>query len=208
MTRFLVVSMVGLMTFSCASREIIPVSDAVPVPMGWHAYSKETLGRSQCPRIAGKYLEPPERYSTPGSQFAKVDYLRFGYIAVLPFNLSERKVLSQSDVELNASEFEFVQKNGESFLLHDIGLGLEIFEHLFLHEQGDFECKEGMMYFPLETIYGADQQGSYNAQHQGILATDSNGNLILIRISGPYKNTLLNRKANFEYDYMRYKKID
>lgn len=40
-----------------------------------------------------------------------------------------------------------------------------------------------------------------------VLTSDVKGNLVLVRVSGPFKKTFLHRKADFEYDFMRYNKI-
>lgn len=207
MIRFVMLSIAGFVVLSCAHQEIFAVPTAVPTPRGWHPYSGSMLGNSECPRISGIYVEPPDRYSTHGSQFKSIEYSRFGYLVVLPSYLSVKSKLTRSTARISEGEFELLQVNEERFMLRDMDLNQEITEYVFDQVEGDFRCRNGLMYFPLISRYGADQQGSFNDQHQRILAIDVKGNLVLIRISGPFKKTLFHRKADFEYDFMRYNKV-
>lgn len=207
MIRVLIFSFSCSALVACTSPQTIPVPPDLASPESWNDLSNVTVGGSECPLVRGKYREPPQKISTPESPFYVKDLEMLTFMGLMPFHLGTKEVISKVLSERRSTIFELFQNSSETFSVRFENLNSEVVQYKFELETVKYECKSGLMYFPLIGRFGADQTGSFNIQYQEIMATDTAENLVLIRISGPYKQTILTGNREFQYDFYRYPRV-
>ena len=208
MKRSLTFLISGAVLVACAGSKVIQMPQDVVLPGGWNKLSNGTFNLSQCPQMAGKYIDAPEKVSTPDSPFFKTDLEDLTFMGVMPFHLAEKEVISKATSGQRSKIFELSQESAESFSVRFENLKSENIRYRFNTDAVRYQCRSGLVYFPVVGRFGADQTGSYNVQYQQIMGTDVDGNLILVRISGPYRLSPQVWNKDFQFDYYRYPKIE
>lgn len=208
MMRALGISLICAVLIACTTPQVIPVPPNLPIPETWNDLSSGTVGQSECPLVRGKYRDRPVKVSTPNSPFLTKDLKVLTFMGVLPFRLGKVEVVAQSNSKTRSEVFELYQVDADAFSIRFEDLNFEVVKYTFELDTVKYQCKNGLMYFPIIGRYGADQTGSFNSQYQEVMAIDSAGSLVLIRITGPYRKTAFSGSKEFQYDFYRYPRVE
>ena len=174
-------------------------------PANWSQWSLSTLSNSDCPIVGGTYRQPPLIYrSGEKAEFLPNDNmdLQSGYI---PFFRADRKEKALSSQGFQQNDFEIRQPNSAEFHFSYVNENKTlIVEYHFRSDEGDFNCNNGFMEFPLITNYLMVEGTSVNFQIRNILMKDKDGALILQSTRGPYHGNPSSNSNVFSYEFFRY----
>jgi len=199
------VYVISITLVGCASPADLQIPPIQQLPNGWGQLSANTISNSECPSISGTYTEPPyiERLGKKLSRVPEDNHwLYFGYI---PFHLADRKELPTGSMTLGRNNFLIRQPDASQFYVSFLNEEQTVIsEYHFLADQGDFECKRGVMLFPEIRHYGMIEGRALNMHVRNALLVDKANSLIIQSTRGPLKGNPAGDSDKFTFEFIRY----
>ncbi len=207
MRMFVVFMCVVFSCFACTTKEILILPEASQLPANWGRLSESRLSGSDYPLISGKYLEPPDVIQVNKSGKREFLGIEGSYYGHIPLHIADEIEHKSNVLGLDINELRIRQIDANQFTVAYITARHNLVEHLFNAYEGDFECKEGYIEFPVLSGYEMVEGRTANYQIRNVMFNDLNGALIVQTTIGPYRKYIINSKNIFKEEFYRYKLI-
>jgi len=190
---------------TCAVPEIVEIPPIPGPPVDWPQFSASTIQGSECPKIDGVYLEPPLIHRLGhDKKYLPIDDLDL-YSGYIPFHLADRNDLAENEIGLLNNHFVIRQSNESQFFFLYLNKQTEtLVEYRFQSEEGDFQCQDGQMIFPIISYYVMIEGSNLNFQVRNILLKDETGALVIQSTRGPFRGNPAKAERKFMYEFFRY----
>lgn len=190
---------------SCSAPDQLEIPIPRALPSNWASFSMSTIPGTDCPKIEGTYLDPPDIYrSSADLEDVPKDNLNL-YSSYVPFHRAERRELSLEDQNMSAKSFIIRQPSANEFYFTYFAERIKaLVEYHFQSSEGDFICIDGYIEFPHFTSYGMIEGVSMNFQIRNMMLKDDTGALIIQSTRGPYRKYIMKSKNTFSDEIYRY----
>jgi hypothetical protein len=183
-----------------------PVEPSLPV--AWGEYSTVTIHGGSCPDISGAYAEVPEVKSIKGYDIENITGNRYSIYGLFPFEIAENSPVVRIDTKKMQSEFRFSQSTpGEITMTHLWANGEKIESSIFKASEQDFNCVDGFIQFPINSVYGQLEGVKINGQNRTRVRLAQDQSLIVVKSYGEYRSNSEASKSNFEHEFYRFKSV-
>lgn len=190
---------------SCSSPDELEIPPSPDPPSHWNDFSTSTMSNSDCPTIAGIYLEPPFIYRLGVDTELIPKDITGLYSRYIPFHRAERNELEANEMSLLNNSFAIRQTDSTQFFFSYFNEPTNVVvEYHFQSDKGDFECRNGRIEFPIITSYGVIEGMSVNFQIKNVLLKDVDGALVIHSTGGPYRGRASKQRNAFMTEFIRY----
>lgn len=193
---------------ACTVPPIIPMPQPPELPAAWGEYGQEFSEDTNCPKVSGKYLKVPSIYEVGVTNGRYLDGSDISFYSLFAFH-----------VAMESSEpHEFLMEEPETIALGQTGDGLLIVQYgaraiekmmtyTFDMANGDFDCVDGFIQFPLSGHYGSIEGMSLNGQELKRLRANRAGDLVGVRSFGPYRSMRAIDDLNFVHEFYFFRRL-
>ena len=189
---------------ACSTGTRLEIPPVPGPPVSWGQFSTSTLPDSNCPKLSGVYIEPPEIYPAADNVKTKLEQNTGSFYGHFPFHLADRKELAGSEFNLTSNQFIIRQPDAGNFYFSFKTESNSIVEYHFQIEEDDFECKGRFIEFPILTNDGMIEGMSVNSQIRIVLLSENTGALVIQKTIGPYRGVPSTTGDQFTNEYLRY----
>lgn len=189
---------------ACSSSAILEIPPISELPANWGQLSTSTFPGSSCPKISGQYSEPPVIYRSDGKVMANSRDGPGSYYGYFPLHLADRKELAEGGISIPSNRFLIKQLDADNFYLSFTTQKSSVVEYHFQAEEGDFECKDGYIEFPIIGRSGMIEGKSVNSQIRNVVFRENAGALIVQKTIGPYRGDASTADKKFKHEFLRY----
>lgn len=189
---------------ACSTGALLEIPPVPGPPVNWGQFSNSTLPGSDCPKLSGVYMEPPEVYPTAKKVIVNFEHHTGSYYGHFPFHRADRKDLTENEFSLTNNQFIIRQPDAGNFYFSFKTESDSIVEYHFRTEEDDFECKGRFIEFPILTSDGMIEGMSVNSQIRIVILRDKTGALVIQKTIGPYRGDPSTAGNQFTHEYLRY----
>ena len=189
---------------ACSTGAFLEIPPVPGPPVNWNQFSTSALPDSDCPKLSGAYIEPPEIYPAVEKVKAKLEHNTESYYGHFPFHLADRKELTESEFNLTSNQFIIRQPDADNFYFLFKTKNASIIEYHFRTKEGDFECKGRFIEFPTLVSDGMIEGMSVNSQIRIVILRENTGALVIQKTIGPYRGDPSTAGVQFTHEYLRY----
>lgn len=189
---------------SCSSTSLLEMPPVSGSPANWSQFSTSKFPGSDCPNIAGEYSEPPDIFQSVEKVKANSENMTGSYYGHFPFHLADRKEITKGEISLAGNQFFIRQPDANNFYFSFAAHNANNVEYHFRANEGDFECKDGYIEFPISGSSGMIEGMSVNSQIRNVVYRDLAGALIIQTTVGPYRGDPSIASKEFKNEFLRY----
>lgn len=193
---------------ACAVPPIISMPEPANLPVEWGGYSQEFWEGTSCPKVSGEYHKVPSIYEVGEDNGRFLDGSDISFYSLFAFELADRSS-RPGELPRDKPEFFLIQQmSADRFLLeHFAPVMGEIVRHNFESAEGDFECVNGFIQFPVSGHYGSIEGMSVNGQYVKKFRISESGDLVSILSSGPYRSRRSADRLDFVHEFHLFKRM-
>lgn len=198
----------SILVAGCSVPQIVEFPVEPNLPVAWGEYSTVTIHGSSCPDISGSYVDVPEVKSIKGFSIEHVTGNRNSMYGLFPFEIAENTIAERVDATKKHAILRFSQGTpGEITMTHTWANREKVETSVFKASEQDFDCVDGFIQFPINSVYGQLEGVKINGQNRTRARLAQDQSLIAIKSYGKYRSDSKASKSSFEYEFYRFKRI-
>lgn len=208
MRNVIAAAVLALCCNSCATPQSLEFPPLPGAPENWDQFSTATIAGSDCPPIAGAYLEPPTVYQAGVDEKYQRKTNEWLFVGPIPFQRADEEQLAPGALDVPRHGFVIRQPTASRFDFYFFNHQVTAISGAhFRSDEGDFECHNGYIEFPRLISYGMIEGRTNNFQVRNVLLMDETGALVIQSTRGPYRGTQSKMKGEVSYEFIRYARL-
>lgn len=193
----------------CSATPIVEIPESPGLPAKWGNLGGNMLEGSDCPDVQGTFRNLPKKVTVNAQGETHSSGEEFDFYSLFPVYLAADRVLTPSQANYEPLDTLTLRQPSPNALIltveaHD--RPKKVAYH-FIREEGDFECLNGFIVFPVSSTYGMGEGTLLNGQEKEKIALVERGDLIIISTWGPYRSKKSDVSSKFTHEFYLYRRL-
>lgn len=193
----------------CAATPIVKIPEPPALPAKWGNLALGMIEGSDCPDVQGAFWNLPTIVTVDKQGEFHSTGEELDFYSLFPVYLAVDRQLTPSqsgDEPLDSLTLRQPSPN-ELILTVEAHDRPETVAYHFIREEGDFECLNGFIQFPVSSTYGMGEGTLLNGQEREKIALVEQGNLVVIKSWGPYRSRKSDLSSKFTHEFYLYHRL-